>query len=136
VDVKTHKEEFIMPYLIGSSHPVFSPDGKYIYLISAANDILTFSPFWDVSQKKREVKTVPVGMYRVDITTSEIKLITLMTAKISTASTVVITSDGKILYYNDDHAVYGMNLETGAIFLLCGSRDTFGDTNGKGEYAR
>jgi hypothetical protein len=125
-----------MPYLIGSSQPVFSPDGKYMYLASAANEVLTFSKLSDAYFKPRETKTVPAGMYRVDIATSEIKLLVLLSLERETATSVVISSDGKTLYYNNFHAVYGIHLDTGEGFVLCGKRDTFGKANGKAEDAR
>jgi hypothetical protein len=136
INVKTHKEDTLMPYLIGSSQPVFSPDGKYIYLASAANEVLTFSQLSGASFKPRETKTVPAGMYRVDIATSEIKLLALLSLERETATSVVITSDGKTLYYNNFHAVYGMHVDTGTVFVLCGNRDTFGKANGRAEDAR
>jgi hypothetical protein len=125
-----------MPYLIGSSQPVMSPDGKYIYLASAANERLTFSMLSDAYFKRREVKTVPGGMYRVDIATSEIKLLALLSLQREIATSVVLTSDGKTLYYNNFHSVYGMDVDTGRVFVLCGNKDTFGKANGKGEDAR
>jgi hypothetical protein len=136
IEIATHREETIMPYLIGSSHPVVSPDGQYMYLASAANDFLTFSAISDAYFKMREVKSVPAGMYRVELATGDIKFIAPMSIELQTASAVIITSDAKTLYYNDDHAVFGMHVETGAAFLLCGSRETFGKANGKGEDAR
>ena len=125
-----------MPYLIGSSHPVFSPDGKYIYLASAANEVTTFSAIQEAHLKKRETKSVPAGMYRLELATGEIVFLAPMTIERNTASTVVITSDGKTLYFNDNHAVVGMNLADGSMFVLCGSRDSFGKVNGQGEDAR
>jgi hypothetical protein len=126
----------LFPYFIGSSDPVFSPDGKYLYIASAANDLMTFSAAGDMYKKKRELKKVLDGMYRADIETGKIDFIAPMALDRQTASSVVITNDGKILYFTDKHAVFGMQLETGDIFLLCGSRDTFGKANGRGEDAR
>jgi hypothetical protein len=75
-------------------------------------------------------------MYKIDIAGGTIKLLTHMDTTLSTGSTAVITSDGQTLYYNDNHAIFGMHLETGSMFLLCGSKDTFGKANGVGENAR
>ncbi len=136
LNVMTHKEETLLPYLITSSQPVCSPDGKYLYLASAANDKYTQSAVADSDYKKRQVTTVPAGMYKLELATGQITFIAPMKIDRLTALTAVISSDGKTLYYNEDHAILSIHLDTGVVSVLCGSRDTFGKANGRAEDAR